>query len=233
MPKFLFILLLLSPSFLAAQTEGGVAGEKQFEWHSAITQSLRFLALEHGVRMATEADSRTQFKGKFWLDYGRSLKGISGWGDGDRWPVNYIGHPFQGAVSGFIEIQNDPKFKRAEFGVSSHYWRSRLRAFAWSAGYSTQFELGPLSEASLGNVGMKRGSAGMVDLVVTPAGGFGLILAEDALDQFVVKRFERRTSRPLPRALVRGVLNPNRSLANLLAGKLPWHRDTRPGITVP
>lgn len=226
-----FILLVLCPSSLAAQAETDVVAEQHFQWHSALAQSFRFLALEHGLRLAGEPETRSQLKGPFWRDYGRSLKGVSGWGDGDPWPVNYVGHPFQGAVSGFIQIQNDAGFKSAEFGMSSRYWRSRLRALAWSAAYSTEFELGPLSEASLGNVGMKRGSAGMVDLVVTPTGGFGVILAEDCLDHFVIKRFEKWTSRPSPRALVRGFLNPNRSLANLLRGKLPWHRDTRPGVT--
>jgi hypothetical protein len=71
-------------------------------------------------------------------------------------------------------------------------------------------------------------NARTVDLVITPIGGFGVMVAEDALDCFVVKRFERWSERP--RLLLRGVLNPNRSLANMLRGKLPWHRDSRPGV---
>ncbi len=185
------------------------------------------------MRIGTESDTRSQLGGPFWRDYFRSVKGISGWGDGDPWSINYVGHPFQGAVSGFIEIQNDAAFKNAEFGTSSRYWHSRLRALAWSAAYSAQFEIGPLSEASLGNVGLKPGTAGFVDLVVTPTGGLLVILIEDMLDHFVAERFEKVTAQPAPRALVRGFLNPNRSLANLMRGKLPWHRDTRLGITVP
>jgi hypothetical protein len=51
---------------------------------------------------------------------------------------------------------------------------------AWAAGYSLQFEIGPLSEASIGNVGMRPQTTGWVDYVVTPLGAFGLIAAEDA-----------------------------------------------------
>jgi len=30
------------------------------------------------------------------------------------------------------------------------------------------------------------------------------------------------------RAFARGMLNPSRSFANMMRGKLPWHRDNRP-----
>ncbi len=227
------LLLALAHQSLFAQTQGGIPEHQQFQWKPALLQSLEFLTVEHSIRIASEPDTRSQLGGPFWRDYVRSVEGISGWGDGDPWGVNYVGHPFQGAVSGFLEIQNDPAFKSAEFGRSSHYWHSRLRALAWAAAYSTEFEIGPFSEASLGNVGLKRGTAGFVDLVVTPTGGFVVIVVEDMLDRYIADRFEKWTTRPVPRALVRGFLNPNRSLANLMRGKLPWHRDTRPGITVP
>lgn len=57
----------------------------------------------------------------------------------------------------------------------------------WSAAYSLQFEIGPLSEASIGNVGMRPETTGWVDDVVTPLGAFGLIVAEDALDRYFVQ----------------------------------------------
>jgi len=88
----------------------------------------------------------------------------------------------QGGVAGFICIQNDPSGTALEFEWSSHYWQTRLRALGWSALYSTQFELGPISEATIGNVGKKRGTGGFVDLVVTPTAGLGMIVLEDWLD---------------------------------------------------
>src|SRR5580704_16116219 len=176
MHKAFLILLATAHPSLFAQTEAGIPAEGHFGWKSALLQSLEFLVIEHGMRIAAEPDTRSNLGGPFWRDYARSIGGTSGWGDRDPWAVNYVGHPFQGAVSGFIQIQNDPEYKASEFGASSRYWRSRVRSLAWSAAYSTQFELGPLSEASIGNVGLKRGTAGFVDLVVTPTGGFGVIL---------------------------------------------------------
>jgi hypothetical protein len=73
----------------------------------------------------------------------------------------------------------------------------------------------------------------VVDLVVTPMGGLAVMIAEDALDRFVVRRFENWTQRRLLRVLVRGLLNPNRALANMLRGQVPWSRDNRPDVTVP
>jgi len=68
---------------------------------------------------------------------------------------------------------------------------------------------------------------------MTPVDGLGVMLAEDALDRFVVKRIERWSTRPLIRAVVRGLLNPNRSFANMMRFRLMWHRDNRPGVMTP
>jgi hypothetical protein len=132
----------------------------------------------------------------------------------------------QGAVTGYIQVQNDPKGKRTSITDGSVYWRSRLKAMAWSAAYSTQFELGPYSEATIGNVGRTPGTMGYVDLVMTPTGGFGMMVAEDAFDHFVVSRLERRVNPPTMRFL-RMVFSPNRTLANVLRFKKPWRRDNR------
>jgi len=78
---------------------------------------------------------------------------VSGAGrDGDSFLVNYVAHPMQGAISGFVQIHNDPKARPTEFSESKAYWQGRLKAMGWAALFSTQFELGPISEASLGNV---------------------------------------------------------------------------------
>jgi hypothetical protein len=102
---------------------------------------------------------------------------------------------------------------------------------AWSAFYSVQFELGPISEASIGNVGYHGGSqSGAVDLVVTPLAGFGWQVGEEALDKYLIQKIETRTRNPVVLMLVRSFLNPTRSFANLMRGSVPWSRDTRPGI---
>ena len=107
-----------------------------------------------------------------------------------------------------------------------------MKALAWSAAYSLQFELGLFSEASIGNVGMyprktSKHPMGFVDLVVTPVVGTSWLVGEDALDRYLIDPIERRTDNRALRALARSFFNPTRSIANLLRFKRPWHRDTR------
>jgi hypothetical protein len=204
-----------------------------FHWDKALLQSAFFLGVQHAFRFATEEGTRQELRGPFFKDYVLSVKGIRGWHDGDTAITNYVAHPFQGAVTGYIQIHNDPIYKYAEFGGSEFYWRSRLRAVAWATAYSFVFELGPASEASLGNVGKLEGTNGWVDFVMTPVGGFAMMITEDFLDRYVIAWVERKTTNVAIRMLVRGFLNPNRSMANMMRFEVPWRRDTRPGIYVP
>jgi hypothetical protein len=206
--------------------------EDDFHWRPALIQSAVFLGIQHGFRFGTEPGSREELKGPFFRDWGSSLKGIKGWGDSDTALVNYVGHPMMGAVTGYIQIQNDPRGRVVPFGTDE-YWKSRLRAMAWAAVYSTQWEIGPVSEANLGNVGKADGTAGAVDFVVTPLAGFGMIALEDAVDTHVVRRLESKWENRAWRIIVRSVLNPDRSMANMLRWKVPWHRDSRPGVRHP
>ena len=198
-----------------------------FDWKRAVAQSSCFLGIEHGFRL-TQAKTRSELKGPFFRDWKESVAGVHGWDDGDSMFTNYVAHPMQGGVAGFIQIQNDARGRSAEFSCSKTYWNSRLRALGWSAIYSTQFELGAVSEATIGNVGKKKGTSGYVDLVITPTGGLGMIVLEDVLDKYLLKMLEQRTDSVGKRRLFRIVFNPQRSLANLLRGKVPWHRDSRP-----
>lgn len=197
-----------------------------FDWQAASNQSFFFLGIEHGIRMS-QTKTRKEFGGPFWEDYRNAVSGLGGWGDTDSVFTNYVAHPMQGAVSGYIQIQNDPSGMKQEFGRAPDYWKSRLKAMGWAALYSTQFELGPLSEASFGNVGKRRGTMGFVDLVMTPVGGMGLIVAEDAVDKKWIESMEANTSSLNRRRMYRMFLNPQRTFANLLRLKKPWHRDTR------
>ena len=196
-----------------------------FQWREAMQQWAMFLAVEHSWRLFQQK-TRSQLGGPFLSDYVRSVKGLGGWWDGDSLRVNYVGHPMQGSISGYIQIQNDPTAHPLEFGSSGAYWRSRSKALLAAAIYSTQFELGPLSEASIGNVGLKPGTMAWVDLLVTPLAGVGIIVAEDAVDRYVIAKAEPRMGRNKTR-LLRIALNPNRSLANVIRFQAPWHRDNR------
>jgi hypothetical protein len=205
---------------------GGSATEVKaggFRWKSATEQTLLFLAVQHGYAF-TQPKTRRDLSGPFFKDYFRSVASIGKWGDGGRFFTNYVAHPMQGSLLGFIWVQNDPKGKAAPFGRSKAYWHSRAKALAWSAAWSTQFEIGPVSQASIGNVGL-HGKQTWVDIVVTPVGGAGWLVAEDALDRFVVRRIERRTDNRFVRIFARMVFNPTRTSANLLRFEKPWRRD--------
>ncbi len=164
---------------------------------------------------------------QIWKGYYNALSNLHGWADGDPFYVNYGGHPMHGAVAGYLWVQNDGKYRKAEFGNHSFYWKSRLRATAYSWAYSTQFEIGPLSEASIGKIQRQYPQQGFVDHVATPTVGTAWMIAEDALDRFVIHRFEDRFENLHAPMMVRSWLNPARSFANLLRLKEPWYRDTR------
>ena len=74
--------------------------------------------------------------------------------------------------------------------------------------------------------GLRPRHHGYVDLVVTPVGGLGMILLKDYLDKKLIRKLEQGKSTGQAR-LLRVILNPQRSIANLLRFKRPSHRDTR------
>jgi hypothetical protein len=217
----LLVLSLSAPAIAAGQSLSSA-------WKGALGDSIRLLGIEHGVRIAFQPKTRRELPGPFWNDYLRSIKAPRTWEDGDSWFVNYIGHPIHGAASGRVWIDHDAKGRRLEIGTSRAYWASRGRAAAWAAGYSVQFEFGPLSEASIGNVGLHPGTTGWVDHVVTPVGAMGLTVAEDALDKYFVQWVERHTENRFFRGAMRIVFAPSWMMANLAEGHAPWFRPTRP-----
>lgn len=102
----------------------------------------------------------------------------------------------------------------------------------WSAVWSTQFELGPISEATIGNVGLreKNGHSTMsyVDLVMTPVAGTGLVVAEDAVDKFFLKNWlEKKTGNKFVIKISRSLFTPTTSIANMLRWQMPWRLDNR------
>jgi hypothetical protein len=201
------------------------------DWNGVFSQSMFFLGIEQGFRLGTQPGTRNALKGEFFADWSKSVKSTKGWGDGDDFLTNYIGHPMMGSVTSYIFVQNDPRGRSQTFSWDSWYWNSRLKAMAWSALYSTQFELGPISEASLGNVGSTDESlSGFVDLVITPIAGLGWQVGEDALDKYLIVRIEAWTKKRWILVLARSFLNPTRSFANMMRLSVPWNRDTRPGI---
>jgi len=183
--------------------------------------------LEHAGRVVFQEKTRRELGGPFFSDYAHSIRMPHTWNDGDRWPINYIGHPIHGAAAGFIWLEHDSRAAPPSDGFNRDYWTSRGRASLWAAFYSLQFEVGPMSEASIGNVGMDPRTTGWVDYVVTPLGALGIIVTEDAIDRYVIHRLETSTDKRPLQILFRLLLNPSRSLSNIALGRSPWARQDR------
>jgi hypothetical protein len=200
-----------------------------FDWEGALGQSGLLLVTQHTLRML-QAKTRKHLDGPFWSDYAESVSGLSGWNDGNPNITNYVGHPMMGGITGYIQVQNDPGGAVLEWDPeNTRYWKSRFKALGWAAMYSTSYELAPWGEAGIGNVGYDRGTMGYIDLVVTPLAGFGMILLEDYLDKKVIKPLERGGG-PTRARVLRVILNPHRSVANLFRFERPSSRDTRGAI---
>lgn len=196
--------------------------KERFHWKPAIEQSMILLGIQHGYALIAQEKTRRALKGPLFRDYWRSLKGLHGWDDGNRFFTNYVAHPMQGAMTGFIYVQNHDRVKKQTFAESPQYWRDRLKVFVWSAAWSTQWELGPISQSMIGNLGMHGGMA-YVDLVITPTVGTTWMMSEEAIDRYVIRHIESKSF--LVKILSRMFLNPMRTTSNLLRFKEPWYRD--------
>jgi len=207
--------------------------DEKFHWKPALVQSGIFIAIQHGFRITQEKTS-SRLGGPFFKDWGNSVKNIRGWKDGDGIFTNYVAHPLQGSLTGRIFVNNSDNAKKQKFGRSKDYWISRLKAFAWSTAWSVQFEIGPVSEASIGNVGSfkkeKYWTGAYVDLVITPTVGTGVLIGEDAIDKYVLTNWlERKTGGKATTKikLLRSLLTPTTTFANILRWRVPWKRDDR------
>lgn len=245
---------LHSQSFNAAVSETATAAAfskhetEGFHWGRALAESFTFLGIEQAYVVHTDyrwviVENGIPFN-HYWRDYKQSLTAWahSGWSDGDPNLFGYVGHPIQGALTSYIEIQNDPKSARLEFSNTKAYWRSRLKATIWNAVYSTQWNNGPISEMTVEKYGAKvrppwnsNGSwpcttkhcytgVGQIDLVMTPIGGFGWLVGEDWMDKNIARRVEDATRNRFLIDTVRCTFNPIRAGANILHGNRPWFR---------
>ena len=195
----------------------------------AFGQAIGFSIVQHLFRLSEEK-TRRELGGPFFSDWFKSVSHLGGdWDDGGKIFANYIAHPMGGAVYAHIYRQNDRHRRELEFGEPG-YGGMALRALLFSAVISLQFELGPLSEASIGNVGMRDANKmAWGDLVITPVLGVAWMVGEDVIDEQVLKRMDGQQI--VWRNTVRFFLNPSRTAANLSRGKWPWYRarDVDPG----
>lgn len=216
-----------------------------YHWKALLWQSLAFTAVEDTYRFSTDAYARhLTATAPYWRDYIISMQhwDMTRWSDGDDFLVDYIGHPMQGAVSAYLEIQNSPTQKYLQIGKSRAYWKSRFDAMLWATVFSTQQKIGPLGEAAIGSAGgytyalhcpfpctnpkaEYTNNTGWTDFIATPVGGTLWVIGEDAIDRFISDPIQERHPDSLFPKIVRGALNPTRTAANALRGKNPWYRD--------
>ncbi len=214
---------------LYMQPEVPVPRDTKFGWRVATREAFLFTGVMHAFNLTTEAGTRDALNGPWFKDYTRSVSELRGWSDSDAFMAPYVGHTIEGSVFGYIERQNDPKYKNVQWGDGRDYFISLLRSMAFSAVWHTQWKIGPISEASIGNV-MLHASPGFITLTDTPTLGTVEMIGEDAADRYLLMGLENRTAnRPLI-ILARSFLNPGRTWANIMAFQVPWHRETRPGV---
>ena len=222
-----------SPAAPQFSPTGPAAADLSQRWGKTVLELFYFNAIGHTVRMFQQR-TRVELKGPFlkeWLQSAKPIFTDPHWDDEGSFSINYIGHAMSGASYGMIQRQNNGRAWNASFG-SSEYWSNMPLSLWVSFLASLQFEIGPISEASLGNVGIKPGRhsphpMSYTDIVVTPTFGTLWLIGEDLLEQFAVRPIENITSNRFARIMARSWLNPSRSFANLLRGKWLWYRDDR------
>jgi hypothetical protein len=204
--------------------------DTEVRWRPATQEALLFTGIMHAFNLGTEAGTRDALNGHWFDQYLQSVSELRGWSDGDKFMSPYVGHTIEGSVFGYIERQNDPKYRNVQWGDGRDYFLSLLRSLAYSAVWHTQWKIGPISEASIGNV-MLHTSPGFITLADTPTLGTVAMIAEDAADRYLIMGLENRTANRLVISLARSFLNPGRAFANVMAFQVPWHRETRIGIS--
>ena len=85
--------------------------QPRVQWRSLMKDSLFFLGVMHSFRIATEQGTRDALQNNFFSGYLNAVGALHGWSDGDGYYVNYLGHPIEGAVSGYIWLNNDPRYR--------------------------------------------------------------------------------------------------------------------------
>jgi hypothetical protein len=225
------------------------APDLHYHWRGLLLQTIEFNVIENSWRLASDSGMRDQISHKpYWHDYVTSLKqwNMRRWNDGDDFLVNYVGHPMQGAVSSFIEIQNSPVDSRIRWGGEG-YAKSRFKGFLWAIVFSTYEKVGPTGESGVGNNGgftygtkcfelcrpgvnflpgdHYTNNTGWVDFIITPTVGMLWVFAEDFLDKDVSSRIPNSGRTHNASRIVHGALNPSRTFANFLRWRNPWYRD--------
>jgi hypothetical protein len=223
-------------------TEGCETGrirgkECKVHWLPILGQSFEFLTAQHSGNILLDSETRHDLTANpYWSTYVFCVEHYRWyqWSDDTTFIVHNVGHPMMGGITSSIFEQNDPKARALVFENNGNYWRSRLKAMAWSAVYSAQWKVGPVSEASIGNsgrntyyvpaLGRTTNETGFQDFVITPVYGFAWNVGEDTIDRYLMPKIHAHVkNRFYLTALF--WMTPCKSAANILRWKPTYYRD--------
>ena len=214
-------------------------------WGSLVREWWTFIAIEQTERIIKESKTRNQLSGPFFRDWFDtvSVYHFDNWNDGGKIITSYVAHPAQGATAQAIFWQNNDHVRYAEQDFRSPaYRKALLQAFAFATVDAVLWKVGPLSESSIGNVGLPVqwwdrdckalhipcvDRTGVSDMVMNEVGGTAMTIGFQWLDKHLQRRIESRVQ---SRALIdttRMLTYPPQSLANIVRFRAPWYRDNR------
>jgi hypothetical protein len=214
------------PATTASPEEGAIA------WRSLLRDSIVLLLAQQTYRLTLEDNTtRENLGGPFFKEWFASASTLCCWDDGDRMTTNYLFHPLLGSTASFVFANNHRASQETPIGTSGRYWKAKGAQGLYSFIYSLNYEIGPLSEASIGNVGLKPGEMTYCDFVLTPGIGLLISIGEDAARLHIIDRVKRNHLYWGNTLAV--LLNPTRAVANVVGGKRPWRGPawSEPGRT--
>ena len=142
---------VIGPVVAEPRHSGGI------HWGSLVREWWTFIAIEQTERIIKESKTRKQLSGPFvrdWFDT-VSVYHFDNWNDGGKIITSYVAHPAQGATAQAIFWQNNDHVRYAEQDFRSPaYRKALLQAFAFATVDAVLWKVGPLSESSIGNVGL-------------------------------------------------------------------------------
>jgi hypothetical protein len=219
-----------SPGAARAEVPRGFRG--LFTLESSLLPSADPATAQQTYRLTLEdGTTRENLGGPFFKDWFASASTLCCWDDGDRMTTNYLFHPLMGSTTSFVFANNHRASQETPIGTSRRHWKAKGAQSLYPFIYSLNYELGPLSEASIGNVGLKPGEMTYGDFVLTPGIGLLISIGEDAARLHIIHRVKRNH-------LYWGntlamLLNPRRAVANVVGGRRPWRGPawSEPGRT--
>jgi hypothetical protein len=215
-------------------------------WGPLVREWWTWIAIEQTERIFKESKTREQLSGPFFHDWFStvSVYHFDNWDDGGKYITSYLAHPTQGAIAEAIFWQNNDHVRFAEQDFHSAAYRNALlEAFAFATVDAVLWKVGPLSESSIGNVGLPVhwwdrdckaihipcvDRTGVSDMVMNEVGGTALTVGFQWLDKHVQKRIEEYAQSRFVIDSTRILTNPPQSVANLVRFRRPWFRDNRP-----